>query len=355
MVQDNGDKPTREAYLQQLIEKGLDPGMAQEVVSQLAEAGQLREEAASDRTSHTNEVMEGDSPKPSRLALLAASRRISMTGPAGNDLAFMHTILCQVGLPRRAIEGTSFQRVCDGVGIHIQAGSLFDGEGWVEHPVPYGAMPRLVLAHLNTQALRQRSPIVDVGPSASAFLRTLGFEPAGGDRGPYTMFKRQVQALAACRITMGYSVGDTAYTVKGDLIDEFEAWTRPNGQGAGRDLWPEKIAFTQRYYDSLTQHAVPLDLRALHALKGSALALDLYAMLAERLHRVSGKSVLLHWASLRAQFGHDYHGEHGPRNFKRDFKVALKKVLAVYPKARVSVVKTGIALRPSPPPIPYRG
>lgn len=342
----NGLSTEAEAYRQHLISNGLAAEAADQVVNHMVASGSVPAVTVAAESPHAKPREKGKLEK--------ACTAITATQPASRDLAFMHTILCQLGLPRRAVAGERYERVCDGVGLQLQAGSLFDGERYVDQPIPYGAMPRMVLAHLNTQALRQQSPIVDVGPSASAFLRSLGFDPNGGARGPYTMFKKQVQALAACRITMGFSVGDSAYTIKGDLIDEFEAWTQPSSTGRGRDLWPQTITFSQRYYDSLREHAVPLDLRALHALKGSALALDLYAMLAERLHRISSKRVMLHWASLRAQFGHDYTGDNATRNFKRDFIAALKKVQAVYPKAAVSVVNTGVLMKPSPPPIPYR-
>jgi hypothetical protein len=40
------------------------------------------------------------------------------------------------------------------------------------------------------------------------------------------------------------------------------------------------------YFDSLTRHAVPLNHMAVSALSGSAFALDVYAWLAQRLHRI---------------------------------------------------------------------
>lgn len=204
-------------------------------------------------------------------ALQGYARQIRESLPDNDDIAFMHTVLCQLGLPRRKTDQQRQSRVCDGVAIQIDAGSLWDGKQFVDQPLPYGAFPRLILAHLNSEALRQRSSVVNVGPSASAFLRTLGMTPNGGQRGSYTMFKKQVQALAACRLTLGYSVKDRAYTLKGDLIEGFEAWTTETT--GKRDMWPESIVFSDRYYENLSEHAVPVDMRALHALKGSALAL----------------------------------------------------------------------------------
>ena len=75
--------------------------------------------------------------------------------------------------------------------------------------------------------------------------------------------------------------------------------------------------------------------------------MDVYAMLAERLHRISGRPVVLHWASLREQFGQEYTGADPDKDFKKAFLNALKKVLAVYPKANVKQVHGGLMLQAS--------
>ncbi|MBD4136288.1 replication protein, partial [Xanthomonas citri pv. citri] len=73
-----------------------------------------------------------------------------------------------------------------------------------------------------------------------------------------------------------------------------------------RALWPGSVTFSQDYYLTLKDHAVPLDLRAFMELKGSALDLDVYAWLAQRLHRIEGRPVVLYWTNLRDQFGQEY-------------------------------------------------
>lgn len=334
------DAAHEQAYASHLVSQGVAPDLAEDLARRLRSAQQLPPVDLVGKTKISRQ----------QHRLSTAGVQIDQGAPDADDLAFMHTVLCQVGLPRRAVEGASYERVSGGVGIQITAGSLWDGERFVQHPVPYGPMPRIVLAHLNSEALRQKSPEVDVGPSASAFLKTLGYRSTGGQRGSYTAFKKQVQALAACTVRIGYNVGDKAYTFNRNLIDDFAAWTHRNTPGEARVVWPESIRFSDRYFESLQAHAVPLDMRALHALRGSALSLDLYMMLAERLHRLD-KPLLLHWSSLREQFGHDYTGSNAAANFKTNFLAALKKVKTVYPQAKVRVVKTGVSLRPSPTPV----
>ncbi|MCV6038183.1 replication protein, partial [Escherichia coli] len=85
-------------------------------------------------------------------------------------------------------------------------------------------------------------------------------------------------------------------------------------------------------------------LRALNQLNSSALAMDIYAMLSDRLHRISGRPVVLYWRNLREQFGQEYTGDDADRNFKKVVLPALKRVLTVYPDAKVKKVTGGILM-----------
>jgi len=113
-----------------------------------------------------------------------------------------------------------------------------------------------------------------------------------------------------------------------------------------------KHLLNQKYFESLQKHAVPLDERALAALSHSAMALDIYAWLAQRLHRIPrGKPQFITWVALKGQFGVDF-GRMS--HFKETFHLALRQVLACYPKAKVEVAHGGLTLRNSPPPVSAR-
>jgi uncharacterized protein (DUF2235 family) len=106
------------------------------------------------------------------------------------------------------------------------------------------------------------------------------------------------------------------------------------------------------YLDSLFRHAVPLDERAVAALKHSAMALDLYAWLAQRLRRVdAGRPQAISWAALKAQFGVGYDRAD---NFRAVFRRTLQLVLAHYRGAHVDVTEHGLVLHQSPPPVEGR-
>lgn len=77
--------------------------------------------------------------------------------------------------------------------------------------MPWGTKPRLILAHLNAEALRQDSPVIEVENSLSAFVKRIrGFD---GDR-EIRVFKDQLSRLSVAivrlatrtaRLRAGYS------------------------------------------------------------------------------------------------------------------------------------------------------
>ena len=258
---------------------------------------------------------------------------------------FLHSVLCQVGLPRAQTNERRFQRSSGTAAIEIEAGSLYRRGRFVPAPLPYGAKPRLVLMHLCAEAVRTHCPEIEVGRSAREFLSRLGLDNGGHE---YARFRAQMEALAACRMTLGMSIGDKDITISTQPISRFEAWMQHDGQSLG--LWPGSMTLSGEFYSTLLEHAVPLDPRAVHSLQKSALALDLYTWLAHRLCRVRKEGgVKLSWANLRQQFGQEYTD---PKNFKHEFKAALLKVCAVYPAARISDEAGGIRLYSSPAPVP---
>jgi hypothetical protein len=56
----------------------------------------------------------------------------------------------------------------------VQAGYLDEGKGPVQQPIPYGALPRLALAHVSTHAARHKTREIPVGDSAAQFLELMG-------------------------------------------------------------------------------------------------------------------------------------------------------------------------------------
>ena len=276
---------------------------------------------------------------PISTRLINAAGDIAADAPERID--YLHSVLCQVGLPRSRPSSDRFERTSGNTSMLVEAGELWNGKVWIPQPLPYGTRPRLALIHVSSEAIRTKSRVVEIGNSVRDFLLKLGADTGGHE---YGRFQSQMKALAACRLTLG--IGNR--TVKAQPIEEFEAWLHSTGGQA--TLWPGTLELSQRFYDTLRELAVPMDPRALAALRHSSLALDTYTWLAHRLHRVRQvNGAKLSWGNLREQFGQEYAN---PKDFKREMAKALRAVLAVYPDAHVEEVVGGILLLPSKPPIP---
>ena len=233
--------------------------------------------------------------------------------------------------------------------VLVQAGSLsIPGTNKpIEQPIPYGAVPRLTLAWVSTYAKRHGTREIPIGHTAGEFLRLMNM---GVQSSSYSALRKQMHALAACRLQLGYK----GRTYNGQPVEQFDAWINDNKNVNQTSLWPGVMLLSEGYFKELLEHGVPLDNRALHALKGSALALDAYTWLAHRLYRIDGRPVLIHWKGVREQFAQEYKGKDPDKNFKKEFLPALNSALAVYPKAVVKQVTGGILLYPSPPPIAFK-
>jgi hypothetical protein len=143
--------------------------------------------------------------------VVEASGSIQQDPPERAD--FLHSVLCQVGMPRKKTDGRTFERESGTVSIMLEAGRLWNGRKFVEQPLPYGTRPRLVMVHLSSEAIRTQSRTIEIGESMRDFLLKLDIDPTGGQRGNYTMFRKQMESLAACRLTLGMTNGARAITV----------------------------------------------------------------------------------------------------------------------------------------------
>ncbi len=273
-------------------------------------------------------------------------------GDADETILYQHSVLCQTCLPyRNPGDVRLWQRRNGIVRLEVQAGRAYDStqDDFVDVGLPFGPKPRLALYHLNAEALRTQSPAIELDDSLTAFVkRTLGLDAGGRN---IRTVKEQLTRLSAADFRFG-TVGreGRAITVKGAVIEGFELWTARDPRQ--RVLWPTTVQFSQRYFESLMRHAVPLNETAVANLSHSAMALDIYTWLAQRLHRIQdGRTALVPWTSLHEQFGQGYAHV---REFRRVFNRTLKQVREAYPQSKFESDERGLHLRHSKPPVASR-
>src|SRR3954470_13094585 len=301
--------------------------------------------------SYTRDQNEPVSLSVVKRRLLEAAEDILVSEP--DELTFQHSCMTQCSLPasRPAPEVFVWDKRQGRTRLRVEAGSVIDPTtGLYTRPgLPYGPKARLLLMHLNSEAIRSGSPVIPVEDSMTVFFRRLMGKTQDGRQAK--MLKQQLTALAAAnfRLSIIYD-DDRAAQMNSQIVAAFDLWfpTEP-GQ---RILWPSTLRLSLDYFDSLTKYAVPLDERAIVALSHSAVALDVYCWLAQRLHRIpDGKPQFVPWPALHEQFGQEYARL---RDFRRFFLGTLRQVRAAYPEAGVDADGCGVTLRQSPPPVRKR-
>jgi hypothetical protein len=296
----------------------------------------------------------GDSVPKVLMPLSRVHKRLLESPPVDADIGiiYQHSVLCQTCLPYRnpGDQELRWTRKNGFLTLEVDAGRAFDNRvsDFVDVGLPYGAKPRLVLFHLNAEALRTQSPVIELERTLSAFVkRTLGL--AGHGRNMQSV-REQLTRLAASNFRIGKSEADSSITVHARILSGFTLWTPEHA--SKRTAWPTQVQFSPEYFDSLLNHAVPLNESAVARLSHNSMALDAYAWLAQRLHRIgAGKPTVVSWVSLAQQFGAGYAQV---REFRRVFKRTLAQVKVVYPDAKFVLTDAGMHLEHSRPPVARR-
>jgi hypothetical protein len=270
------------------------------------------------------------------------------TLPTAEDLRHIHSVLAICSLPysRQAPDVRRFERRQGRMSLVVEAGELQSPDGtWVPQPLPYGSRARLLLLHLCSEAIRQNSPTIDIEDSLSAFIRSMGYEVTGGKNGSLNAFKAQVNALAACSMKIGVWNGERARTIRTVPFDSLDVWFPTDADQ--RILWPSTITFSQAFFDTLKQHALPTNTRAVRVFANSPRKLDLLFWLGYRLKHIQ-KPLHIGWEALKEQFGQDIGRD---RRFRSDLATDLAHLKDVFPKLAINLDEDGLTILPSSPSV----
>jgi hypothetical protein len=269
--------------------------------------------------------------------------------PTIEDLAFLHSGLAQTCLPhsKLADDQEVWRRQSGRFSLLVEPGRIDDGRVSRHVGVPYGSRARLIMLHLQSEGLKSRT--VSLGPSLSAFLRSLGLPVSGGPRGSIVAIREQSLRIARCSISMQWLIdrneaGDERkQIIDTRIVDGMELWRSASGEE-----WCGTVELSERFHEQLREHAFPLDRRGIAHLAGNSLGLDLYALLAYRLPKLH-REMHLRWNALQAQIGSN---EREAFNLAYRIRAIMPDVLTAYPHANVDLTPHGILLKPSAPAVP---
>lgn len=249
-------------------------------------------------------------------------------------LGFMARAMTLATLPHRAVSGSVFQRKNGSFVLTLMAPP--------DIGLPYGSVPRLLLAWMTTEAVRTQSKELVLGDSMSQFMGELGLIPSGGRWGSIGRLKSQTTRLFSSTINARFTGEDSTAILNQVIAEKAMLWWHPqHHQQVG--LWQSTVLLSEQFFREVVEHPIPIDLRAIKALKQSPLSLDIYIWLTYRAAYLKRETVIP-WVALATQFGAEYGRI---RDFKEAFSQALKRVYVVYKDASFSVEDKGLLIRPT--------
>ena len=261
------------------------------------------------------------------------------------DLGFMARLLTLCSLPRtNPGNRLQYKRVNGPYTLIMTATG--------DHKLPYGTLPRLLMAWVSTEAVRTQSPVISLGDSLSEFMRTLGIYSSDGKA--YTRLHDQMDRLFNASVRLSYDDERQQVTryVASLIVVRGEYWWDPK-RPDNRSLWDSKIQLGAEFFNEVINHPVPLNMNALAALKRSALGLDFYLWLVYRTFALRAP-LRLSWPMLYSQFGADPNKASDRvtvDNFRKDSLRELKKIKLAWPELNYATAKGVLILYPSKPAI----
>ena len=217
-----------------------------------------------------------------------------------------------------------------------------------EYKLPFGTLPRLLMAWLSTEAVRTQSREISLGDSLSEFMRTLGIYSSDGKA--YTRLRDQMDRLFHPSVELTYEHQQVTRFVASHIVDRGEFWWDPK-RPDDRSLWDSKIELGEKFFNEIINRPVPLDMNTLAALKRSALGLDFYLWLVYRTFSLK-HPIRLSWPTLYSQFGADPNKAEDNRtvqDFRKDSLRELKKIKLAWPELNYTTAKGVLILSPSTP------
>ena len=267
--------------------------------------------------------------------------RLVWASEADPDRGFMARMMALCSLPRtNPGNRLQYKRVNGPFTLYMIAGG--------GNKLPFGNLPRLILAWVCTEAVRTQSRVLVLGKSLSDFMRTLDIYSSSGSK--HTRLRNQMKRLFGCTVTMIYEDENVDATVNAVIADSTVFWWNKPDQST---LWESKIELGEKFFQEIINHPVPINMNTLTALKRSTLGLDLYLWLVYRTFTLRAPK-RLPWRLLYGQFG--AHPDKASDNntvqhFRYKVLRELKKIKMAWSGLNYSTARGVLILHPSTPTI----
>ena len=262
---------------------------------------------------------------------------------ADPDRGFMARTMALCSLPRsNPGNRTQYKRVNGPFTLYMNTTA--------DNKLPYGNLPRLLMAWVCTEAVQTRSRVLVLGKSLAAFMRDLGIYNSGGN--PQTRLRNQMRRLFNATVSLIYEDENGRVSMNSLIADSTAFWWNPK-RPEESTLWESKIELSEKFFNEIIRHPVPIDMNTLTSLKRCSLGLDLYLWLTYRTFPLRDPQRIT-WRQVYRQFG--LHPDKASdkktvQNFRIKVLRELKKIKIAWPGLNYSTAPGVLILLPSTPAI----
>ena len=139
-----------------------------------------------------------------------------------------------------------------------------------ENRLPFGNLPRLLLAWVCSEAVRTQSRDLVLGRSLYEFMHKLGMEDrSGGLHGERARLKNQMDRLFTSSVQLIYAADDHKVVVSSFVAERAEFWWNTKRPEAP-SLWNSTIQLGERFFQEI--HRAPDPARHAHSARPQAVA-----------------------------------------------------------------------------------
>ena len=261
--------------------------------------------------------------------------RLVGASEADLEMGFMCRLLALCSLPRtNPGNRKEYQRINGPYTLVMIAGA--------KNKLPFGHIPRLLLAWVCTEAVRTQSRDLFLGPSLSDFMRRVGIDPAGAS---YARVRNQMKRLFACSVVLIYTDKEQESQINAYFADRTQFWWNPDAPGK-----QSNIRLGEEFFNEIISHPIPVDLHILKALSRCSLGLDLYQWLNYRTFAID-RPVRISWVQLYRQFGWGATADHNAvQDFRKYAIRELKKIKVAWPGLDYATPRGALELLPTTTP-----
>ncbi len=159
-------------------------------------------------------------------------------------LSYMARSMVMATLPHRKVEGNEFIRQNGDFTLSLMSPTHIG--------LPFGSIPRLLVAWVTTEAVRTKQRELILGDSLSEFMRALDLVPTGGRWGTITRLKEQMARLFASSVTCSYADGKRFAFQSVQVVDRASLWWDPKTPEQST-LWQSAIVLGEHFFQEIIE------------------------------------------------------------------------------------------------------